>query len=95
MPDTRSIRLSLHATRSASARGITNEEIEHVRAAGARYLQDDGAVVCLLETEPGRYLFVVENPREQLVITVSDRRLPRHQIQRFILRYGWRRLEQR
>lgn len=44
----------------------------------------------LVETEPGRYFFVVENVERGLVVTVSDRRMPKHQIERFTLRYGWR-----
>lgn len=54
-------------------------------------MQRDGATVHVLETEPGRYFYVVENLERQLVITVSDRRVQHHEIERLTTRYGWER----
>lgn len=73
-----------------SRRGIGEDEVERCRTEGRRFIQRDGALVYLLQTEPGRYFFVVENPAARRIVTVSDRRVPEHEIERFIVRYGWR-----
>lgn len=83
----------MHAAGSVEARGITPDEIEQAKAEGVRFTQRDGALVYLVETELGRYFFVVENVESGVVITVSDRRLPAREIERFKVRYEWRRQE--
>jgi hypothetical protein len=52
-------------------------------------MQRDRAAVYLLETEPGRYFYVVENAERDLIVTVSDRRVPLHEVERLIARFGW------
>ena len=52
-------------------------------------MQADGAIVHLLQTEPGRYFYVVENVVRDLIVTVSDWRVRWHQLERLITRYGW------
>lgn len=56
-----------------------------------RFVQRDGAAVHLLETEPGRYFYVVENTDRDLIVTVSDRRIGRHEVERLIERFEWER----
>jgi hypothetical protein len=47
-----------------------------------------GASVFLTETEPGRYFFTVVNEASNLVVTVSDKKLPWDAIQTFMDEYG-------
>lgn len=58
-----------------------------------RFVQTDGALVYLLETEPDRYFYVVEDTERQAIVTVSDRRVRRRGIERLSVRYGWRIVE--
>lgn len=83
------IRLSLHAALSAARRGVTEADIDDARSRGATFVQRDGALVHLVETEQGRYFYVVESAVRDLIITVSDRRVPRHEIERLTVKYGW------
>jgi hypothetical protein len=57
-----------------------------------KFIQRDGAMIHLLETEPGRYFYVVENADKELVVTVSDRRVRRHEIEHLTERFGWERM---
>lgn len=46
----------------------------------------------MLEIEPGRYFYVVENADLDLIVTVSDRRVRHHEIERLTKRFGWERM---
>ena len=85
------IHLSLHAALSAVRRGIAEADIDRARSEGTRSVQRDGAVIHFLETEPGRYFYVVENADLDLIVTVSDRTLRPHEIERLTERFGWER----
>lgn len=63
--------------------------IERALAEGSTFLQRDEAVVHLVETEPGRYFYVVVNVERDLVITVSDHRVRPREVARLIERFGW------
>lgn len=57
-----------------------------------KFVQRDGATIHLLETAPGRYFYVVENAERDLIVTVSDQRIGRHEIERLTERFGWERM---
>lgn len=90
--DSSPIRLSLHAAISAARRGIAEADIARARNEGTRFIQRDGAIIHLLEIEPGRYFYVVENADLDLIVTVSDRRVRHHEIERLTKRFGWERM---
>ncbi len=75
----------------AARRGVSDADILRARSEGVSFVQEDGAVVHLLETEPGRYFYVVEDAERDMIGTVSDRRVRRHEIERLTTRFGWER----
>ena len=71
------------------AREITVQQIIQAQQEGAQFEQADGAIVHLIETDPGRYFYVVYNQVTNTIVTVLDYRLTWEAVEHFRGLYGW------